>query len=253
MSGAAMALGVAAVAVSIWPAPRGASWSERRPRARAPNRGGVALALGLAAAVVLVSPAHWWLGMLVAGAVLVGARWAARRRRTSPADLSALAVCCDLMAACLDAGMPVASAVHASVDALRRSAPEPGAALQANARPEEVATRPTHFLEQLTSTAAMLDLGADPDVAWRSADEAPELAPLAAAARRSARGGTPLAQAVRHLAQELRDRVAGLQVRAAGRAGVTMTAPLALCFLPGFVCLGLAPVIIGLFGQLDLQ
>ena len=62
-----------------------------------------------------------------------------------------------------------------------------------------------------------------------------------------------MAQAVRHLAQELRDRVAALQVRAAGRAGVTMTAPLALCFLPGFVCLGLAPVIIGLFGQLDLQ
>jgi pilus assembly protein TadC len=41
-------------------------------------------------------------------------------------------------------------------------------------------------------------------------------------------------------------------VRAAGRAGVLMTAPLGICFLPAFLCLGLAPVVVGLLGQLEI-
>ena len=39
---------------------------------------------------------------------------------------------------------------------------------------------------------------------------------------------------------------------AAGRAGVLITAPLGLCFLPAFLCLGLAPAVIGLLGTLHL-
>ena len=35
-------------------------------------------------------------------------------------------------------------------------------------------------------------------------------------------------------------------------AGVLMTAPLGVCFLPAFLCLGLAPVVLGLLGQLDI-
>ena len=41
--------------------------------------------------------------------------------------------------------------------------------------------------------------------------------------------------------------------RAAGRAGVLMTAPLGVCFLPAFLCLGLAPVVLGLLGHLTIR
>jgi pilus assembly protein TadC len=35
---------------------------------------------------------------------------------------------------------------------------------------------------------------------------------------------------------------------AAERAGVAISGPLGLCFLPAFVCLGIVPVVIGLAG-----
>ena len=70
--------------------------------------------------------------------------------------------------------------------------------------------------------------------------------------RRSAAGGGGLAQAVREHAGRLRADAAAASVRAAGRAGVLMTAPLGICFLPAFLCLGLAPVVVGLLGQLEI-
>jgi hypothetical protein len=33
---------------------------------------------------------------------------------------------------------------------------------------------------------------------------------------------------------------------------VLITAPLGLCFLPAFVCLGIVPVVVGLAGQLAI-
>ena len=38
----------------------------------------------------------------------------------------------------------------------------------------------------------------------------------------------------------------------AQRAGVLITVPLGLCFLPAFFCLGIAPVVAGLASQLSL-
>ncbi len=107
-------------------------------------------------------------------------------------------------------------------------------------------------LAALEAVAAMLSLGANPDIAWRAADDVTELVTLAAAARRSAAGGARLADAVREHASLLRADQAASDLRAAGRAGVLMTAPLGICFLPAFLCLGLAPVIVGLLGQLDI-
>ena len=102
------------------------------------------------------------------------------------------------------------------------------------------------------AVAAMLALGAPPSTAWQPADLDDDLAPIAAAARRSAAGGGGLAQAVREHAAQLRADAAAASVRAAGRAGVLMTAPLGICFLPAFLCLGLAPVVVGLLGQLEI-
>jgi pilus assembly protein TadC len=98
----------------------------------------------------------------------------------------------------------------------------------------------------------MLLLGADSRTAWGIADVEELLAPLAAAARRSAAGGSGLADAVREHAAQLRQEIAAASVRSAGRAGVLMTAPLGVCFLPAFLCLGLAPVVVGLLGQLNI-
>ena len=107
-------------------------------------------------------------------------------------------------------------------------------------------------LAGLDAVAAMLSLGADPATAWRAIDLDGDLAPLAAAALRSAAGGGGLAEAVREYAAQLRQDIAAESVRAAGRAGVLMTAPLGVCFLPAFLCLGLAPVVVGLLGQLQI-
>ena len=98
----------------------------------------------------------------------------------------------------------------------------------------------------------MLSLGADSATAWQAASSDSDLAPLVAAARRADAAGVPLADAVRDFAAAQRVEIALFYERSAGRSGVIMTAPLGLCFLPAFLCLGLAPVIIGLLGTLGI-
>lgn len=105
---------------------------------------------------------------------------------------------------------------------------------------------------RLRSVAALFELGASPVVAWEPADGHPDLRELAGAARRSAVAGTPVAEAARQQAALLRAARAAEVQRSAGRAGVAMTAPLGLCFLPAFLCLGLAPVVVGLLGTLGI-
>ncbi len=193
-----------------------------------------------------------------------------------------MAVYGQLFASCLDAGMAVAPALQAAERVLaeevrgsRPAAPwlpgsltdepvtEPGARLvtQDGSRAPIHSARPSPPrdarcdqgpLHALGSVAALLSLGADPVVAWRPADDDEDLAPLAAAARRSAAGGGALADAVREHSALLRQESMASARQAAGRAGVLMTAPLGVCFLPAFLCWGLAPVIVGLLGRLDI-
>ncbi len=240
----ALVLALAGCALFAWPASAVVrpTWVRRgSPPSNA--RRAVMLGTAIAAAVVVLAPGLWWLALAGGLAVALLVRRGPWRPGPVPADLERLAAFCDLVAACLDAGMAVAPSLTAAMAAERGSRAAP---------PAPARSAPGDPSAPLESIAAMLELGADPDVAWRSADEHPVLAPLAAAARRSARGGTPLADAVRQHAVELRGQIDALAARAAGRAGVAMTAPLALCFLPGFICLGLAPVVIGLLGRLDI-
>jgi pilus assembly protein TadC len=132
----------------------------------------------------------------------------------------------------------MAAALRAVADVLRGGRPSPDGG-------EEL-------LVPLESVAAMLALGADADTAWRVADVEKDLAPLAAAARRSAVGGTTLADAVREHGRQLREEARHEASRSAGRAGVAMTAPLGACFLPAFLCLGLAPVVLGLLARMSI-
>ena len=200
-----------------------------------------------------------------------GARRGGRRttyRGRSPtrraADRRPAAVHAELLASCLGGrNGKVGPALRAVSDVLGRSWPPTVTA--ASAWPGVVRGTGSEIgdgrraddgpLAVLDAVAAMLALGADPATAWRPADLDEDLAPLAAAARRSAAGGAGLAQAVReHAAQLRQETAAASSIRAAwARRGVLMTAPLGLCSPPGLpVLLGLAPVVVGLLGQLHI-
>ena len=139
------------------------------------------------------------------------------------ADPHAVASLFDMMAACLRGGLPTGSAALA---VSTTAPPAAGAALR--------------------TTADLLTLGADADASWAPVAEVPDIEPLARMARRSARSGASLADAVVELAQAERARAEDAAAAAAERAGVLISGPLGLCFLPAFVCLGIVPVVIGL-------
>jgi pilus assembly protein TadC len=88
-------------------------------------------------------------------------------------------------------------------------------------------------------------LGADPAQACASLTD-PALAPVTSTARRSAESGVRLARGFELLADELRADARAAAVARAQRAGVWAVAPLGLCFLPAFACLGIVPVIVGI-------
>ncbi|WP_236796292.1 type II secretion system F family protein [Amycolatopsis sp. GM8] len=151
-----------------------------------------------------------------------------RRPRAKPDDLG-LAATWDLFAACLRAGLPVPAAISAVIDGQ--------AGREADA---------------LRATAGLLSLGAGPAEAWAPARAGPGTAELARAAQRTARSGTALAAVAEELAVDLRLSMTDKAEAAAQRAGVLIAGPLALCFLPAFLCLGVVPVVVGLATRLTV-
>jgi hypothetical protein len=130
----------------------------------------------------------------------------------------------DLVAAALRAGRPLP-------DALELAAPAGAPATAAC----------------LVQVARLLRLGAEPERAWAAVAEGP-LRPLLPVAVRSAASGLKLAAAFERLAAELRADRAATDLARASRAGVLALAPLAACFLPSFVCLGVVPTVAGVVG-----
>ncbi|GAA1482565.1 type II secretion system F family protein [Gordonia sinesedis] len=164
-------------------------------------------------------------------------RWLGVRRGDDP---FAVAAAFDLFAVCLRAGLPVAAAARAVAE-----------------------TAPPSLAEPLTGTAELLELGADPERAWATADRedspsgrrprgrdtisaAVSFDSLAMLARRSARAGSALSAGVAELAADTRRQAHDEALARAERAGVMVSGPLGLCFLPAFICLGIVPVVIGL-------
>jgi pilus assembly protein TadC len=72
------------------------------------------------------------------------------------------------------------------------------------------------------------------------------LAAVAASATRSATSGIRVAIAFERAAEQIRADLAAAAAVRAHRAGVFAMAPLGLCFLPSFVCLGVVPVVVGI-------
>jgi pilus assembly protein TadC len=155
------------------------------------------------------------------------------RRAPGGADPLAVASSLDVLSVCLSAGMAVSTAAAATAP-----------------------SAPPQLARVMRRAADLLALGADPAVAWSAPPDLPagSLDPqtdaLLRLARRSAASGAALAEAVAELAAQCRHEAAHAANAAAERAGVLIAGPLGLCFLPAFVCLGIAPVVAGLAGDL---
>jgi hypothetical protein len=185
-------------------------------------------AAGFALAPMAVGWPRGAVGLVLSVPAFFGCRWFLRRTRgRHKPDPLLLASTWDLLAACLRGGLPVSVAVQAIAGHL--SGPP---------------------AEALRRTAELAALGADPATAWEPALAEPVVAELARAARRSARSGTALATVAEGMAANARSGAADWAEAKAQRAAVAVAGPLGLCFLPAFLCLGVAPVVIGLASRL---
>ncbi|GGO55224.1 hypothetical protein GCM10012287_45990 [Streptomyces daqingensis] len=204
-------------------------WWRRRVR-RGRLRAGAAATGAGALIVTVVDGVFGWLAAGF-GAYCVW-RWAVRREgsdagsgdlaelRTAGAQLPLAA---ELLAACLAAG----SAPDRAADAVGRSMGGPLGA-------------------RLTRAATELHLGAEPAAVWGRFGTLPGGATFVRSMERAGSGGVPAAESVTRLAAELRATASRAAATRARRAAVLVTGPLGLCFLPAFLAVGVAPVVIGL-------
>lgn len=138
------------------------------------------------------------------------------RERELPATL-------DLLAVTLQAGMPVDAAIELAAEAC--------------AGP---------LADDLRHIASSTRLGAGVAAAWAPYATDTVWGPVARAVRRSASSGSALAATFERVAQERRTTRAQHAEAVAKRASVLAMAPLGLCFLPAFICIGVIPVVVGL-------
>ncbi|MFE1328407.1 type II secretion system F family protein [Streptomyces sp. NPDC058741] len=169
----------------------------------------------------------------VAGAVGV---WRWQRRRGAAAatgpragDLAEAArrlpLAADLLAACIAAGAGPVVAAQAVGEALGGPVGE-----------------------TLARGAAEVRLGGEPGAAWRTLAAVPGAEGLARLLERADVSGLPAAAPVARLAAEARADWGRAATARARRAGVMVSAPVGLCFLPAFIAVGVLPVVIGLAG-----
>ena len=153
------------------------------------------------------------------------ARWLSSLRSPGGPAEAEPALLLDLVAVALAAGAPVPTALAAV------GAAWPGATGEALAR-----------------AARALTLGAPWDVAWTGAGGGARV--LAEALGPSWLTGASPVPLLRSAADRVRSRRRAEARAAAGRLGVQLVVPLALCYLPAFVLVGLVPVVVSLAGGL---
>lgn len=228
---------MAALAVLCWRAAPAARLARAAPAADA--RGDAAgwrrlrgAALIAASALPLAIGLGWWalpaacliggVSLLALGRLEEGA--VARRRQLLVGQLPQA---CDLLAVCLEAGLPlrVASAEVASVMAAPLG-------------------------PVLAEVSTLVSLGADEAAAWRELAVAePALAELGREVARTVDSGVALAGTLRVLGVDARRTSAATAQVRARRVGVRSVLPLMTCFLPSFLLLGVVPIIGGVIGR----
>ncbi|MCW7946654.1 membrane protein [Streptomyces hygroscopicus] len=217
--------------------PKGSgSGGREAPRREAGTRGTVRRWLPVAGALCAGWVVIGGLGGAAVGLTtgILVARWRVRQERDRLAgeyDPVAVArqlpLAADLLAACIAAGAGPVSAAQAVGEALE--GPVGG---------------------RLAQGAAEVRLGAEPSDAWRRLAALPGAAALARLLERAGDSGVPAAVPVGRLATEARAEWSRAATARARRAGVMVTAPVGLCFLPAFITVGVLPVVIGLAGGL---
>lgn len=205
-------------------------WRFRRVTGRTRAQRWAALLGAWATGWILVGgPAGWGAGLAAAYGVW---RWqrSGRGREAGVREAAEAAVvarqlplAADLLAACISAGAGPREAAEAVGESMGGPVGD-----------------------RLARTAAEIRLGGEPAVAWGRFGEIPGAGPLARCLERAGATGAPAAEPVSRLADEMRAERASAAVARAQRAGVLITAPVGLCFLPAFLAVGVAPVVIGL-------
>jgi pilus assembly protein TadC len=142
-------------------------------------------------------------------------------RRARAALEDELPVACDLLAVCLAAGLPVAGALASVAAAL-----------------------PGPLGAELSVVAGRHRLGSGARVAWEGVS--PPVAGLGRVVSRGGESGSTVVAALRALAADSRAALSSRTEVRVRSAGIWVLAPLGACFLPAFVCLGVAPVVLGI-------
>lgn len=98
--------------------------------------------------------------------------------------------------------------------------------------------------------AALTTLGVSAERAWGQLPPCPGLSDLATLVVMSGQSGASIASGCQRIVDTLRADASAAATARAERAGVLISIPLAVCFLPAFIVLGLVPVLISLGLQL---
>lgn len=153
--------------------------------------------------------------------------WRERHESAAEAEATVVAgqlpLAADLLAACLSAGAAPGEAAEAVGESMGGPVGD-----------------------RLARAAAEIRLGGEPAEAWGRFAEIPGAGQLARCLERAGTTGAPAAEPVARLAEAMRAERSSAAVARAQRAGVLITAPVGLCFLPAFLAIGVAPVVIGL-------
>ncbi|MCX7541738.1 type II secretion system F family protein [Corynebacterium sp. P5848] len=148
-----------------------------------------------------------------------------KQPRDRPVDASPLDIAADieLFAACTTAGLSTRIAIAAVAEAAGSTT-----------------------ADDWRRAGALLAVGAPVTDVWQVLAQLRGLDELARAARHSGDSGAGIATGCERMAARLRAEATDQAVGAAERAGVLIALPLTLCFLPAFILLGLAPMVLSL-------
>lgn len=172
--------------------------------------------------------------LLAAAAVVVSAPWWLHRdvrapRRRDPATRAAVPVDGVLLLDLVDAALGAGASVPRSLEAVGTAVGGPDG-------------------HALAAAGAALVLGASWSAAWAGAPE--RVREVRDALEPAWVGGAAPGPALRSRAAAARRERRRRARTASGALGVHLVLPLGLCFLPAFVLLGLAPLVLGLAGDL---